>query len=147
MAAPRLVHLHVRTHASLSLHPSPSRPLRRTRAALGTPPAAPPHQHDRQFVSRDRPYFRCRYGSLVYQLLGDKAESAFVKDWAIGLGMDVRHTELVFCWHVLDGVSAATSGIVSDPNIPRTLATLVRAPLAERVAVEGRVQDGDPGAG
>lgn len=27
-------------------------------------------------------------GGLIYQLLGDKAQSAFVRDWAIGCGME-----------------------------------------------------------
>ena len=28
------------------------------------------------------------YGGIVYQLLGDKAETAFAHDWGVGLAMD-----------------------------------------------------------
>ena len=32
--------------------------------------------------------FTLVYGGLVYQLLGDKAESAFARDWGVGLAID-----------------------------------------------------------
>ena len=32
--------------------------------------------------------FTLVYGSLIYQLLGDSAETGFAHDWAVGLGID-----------------------------------------------------------
>jgi hypothetical protein len=33
-------------------------------------------------------WFTLVYGSLIYQLLGDQAQAAFLRDWGIGLGME-----------------------------------------------------------
>lgn len=62
---------------------SPAAPLPSRVALASSPLSLPPNT-----AAPHLPFFAD--GGLIYQLLGDRAESAFARDWAIGLGMEVR---------------------------------------------------------
>lgn len=64
---------------------APPAPRRRAASAAASPPPALLCSHRSRLPAR-RPL--ARSGGLIYQLLGDKAEEAFVRDWAIGLAID-----------------------------------------------------------